>query len=190
MIPQHCLDVLSQFTPGKINTSQPDISSQLSPPSPLSPPPAPPPSASTATTFKRLRNNTRVDAPPTSVLGSTNLDTAAEAEEDELDFSRELAKGMENLMRELSAESSTASADNDGSSAESARALKAVWEQMLVEGMDVDPGVGQPSGDSGFQDKIKQAVNKLKESESSLQVNHNFYLNCFYLHLHKILELG
>ena len=73
-------------------------------------------------------------------------------------------------MRELSAEGST-TADNDGSSAESARALKAVWEQMLVEGMDGDPRVGQPSGDSGFQDKIKQAVNKLKESESSLQVH-------------------
>ena len=64
------------------------------------------------------------------------------------------------------------SADNkDDSSPENARALKAVWEQMLVEGMDGDPGVGQPSGDSGFQDKIKQAVNKLKESESNLQVN-------------------
>lgn len=73
---------------------------------------------------------------------------------------------MENLMRELSAEGSR-STDSD---AESARALKAVWEQMLVEGMDGDPGVGQSPGDSGFQDKIKQAVNKLKESESSLQV--------------------
>jgi peroxin-19 len=111
-----------------------------------------------------------VDAIPTSVLSATKLDTAAEAAEDELDFSRELAKGMENLMRELSAESSKPT-DNDGSSAESARALQVVWEQMLVEGMNGDPGVGQSSGDSGFQDKIKQAVNKLKESESNLQVN-------------------
>lgn len=75
-------------------------------------------------------------------------------------------------MRELSAEDSTRSTDNDGSSEESARALKAAWEQMLVEGMDGDPGVGQ---DSGFQDKIKQAMNKLKESESSLQVNYSFF---------------
>ena len=74
-------------------------------------------------------------------------------------------------MRELSAEGSTKPTDDDGSSAESVRALQAVWEQMLVEGMDGDPKVGQSLGDSGFQDKIKQAVNKLKESESSLQVN-------------------
>ena len=174
MIPQHHLDVLSQFTPGQklTNTSQPGASSQISLSSPLSPlPPPPPPTASTETTFRRPRNNTRVDAIPTSVLGSTKLDTAAEAAEDELDFSRELAKGMENLMRELSAEGSTKPTDNDGSSAESVRALQAVWEQMLVEGMDGDPKVGQSLGDSGFQDKIKQAVNKLKESESSLQVN-------------------
>lgn len=71
------------------------------------------------------------------------------------DFSRELSEGMESLLRELSAESST----------------KSAWEKMLVEGMDGAPGVGQSSGDSGFQDKIKQAVNKLKESESNLQVN-------------------
>jgi len=168
-------DVLSQFTPGQrlTNTSQPDTSSQISPLSPSSPPPPPPPTASSATTYRRLRNNTRVDAPPTSFLGSSNLDTAPEASEEELDFSRELAKGMENLMRELSAEGSTrATTDNDGSSAENVRALKAVWEEMLIEGMDGDPGVGhQSSGDSGFQDKIKQAVNKLKESESSLQAD-------------------
>lgn len=76
-------------------------------------------------------------------------------------------------MRELSAEGSTRSADDneDESSAEGVRTLKAVWEQMLVEGMDGNSGGGQSLGDSGFQDKIKQAVNKLKESESSLQVS-------------------
>ena len=74
-------------------------------------------------------------------------------------------------MRELSAEGSTATADNDETSPENVRALKAVWEEMLIKGMDGDPGVEQSSGDSGFQDKIKQAVNKLKESESNLQVD-------------------
>ena len=188
MIPQHRLDVLSQFTPGQkiTNASQPDTSSQISLSSPTYPPPPPPPTASTASTFRRPRNNTRVDALPTSISGSTNLDPAAEAEE--LDFSRELAKGMENLMRELSVEGSITSTDKDGSPAESVRALKAVWEQMLVEGMDGDPGVGQPSGDSGFQDKIKQAVNKLKESESSLQVNYNF--SQFLLLLTNYLKIG
>ena len=77
-------------------------------------------------------------------------------------------------MRELSAKEE-GSTDNDGSSddpsAESARALKAAWEEMLIEGMN---GVGQnETTGGGFQDKIKQAVNKLKESESNLQV-YNF----------------
>ena len=79
-------------------------------------------------------------------------------------------------MRELSAEGSTATADNDETSPENVRALKAVWEEMLIKGMDGDPGVEQSSGDSGFQDKIKQAVNKLKESESNLQVNSFLHL--------------
>lgn len=123
-------DVLSQFTPGQ----KADTSSTSSPP-----PPPPPPTATTATTFRRPRTNTRVDAPLTSIPNSTNLDTTDEGEE-ELDFGRELAKGMENLMRELSA----------------------------IEGMN---GAGQnETTGSGFQDKIKQAVNKLKESESNLQV--------------------
>jgi len=91
-------------------------------------------------------------------------------------------------MRELSteAENPTTSTDDGGPSAESAQALKSVWEQMLIEGMDGHPGAGQISasetstggggggGGGGFQDKIKQAVNKLKESESNLQVNYNF----------------
>jgi len=165
-------DVLSQFTPGQ----KADTSSTSSP-APLPLPPPPPPTASTAATFRRPRTNTRVDAPQTSIpSSSTNLDTAHEAEEEELDFARELAKGMENLMRELSVEGS---ADNDGSSDDpsaesSARALKAAWEQMLVEGMngegqnDINTGGG---GGGGFQDKIKQAVNKLKESESNLQAD-------------------
>jgi peroxin-19 len=125
-----------------------------------------------------------VDALPTFIPDPTKLDPTDEAEEEQLDFARELAKGMENLMRELSAEDSTGSPfkDNDGSpSAESAQALKAVWEQMLVEGMDGDAGVETSTG-GGFQDTIKQALNKLKESESSFQVNYNLFSNSF-LHL-------
>ena len=144
-----------------------------------------------------------MDALSTSIPGSTNLGTTDESE----DFARELAKGMENLMRELTAEAEgstgSTSTDNGGSSdpsAESARALKAVWEQMLVEGMDGNPGLGRNetnTSGSGFQDKIKQAVNKLKESESSLQVNYIFlqlfpsltsYLNRLILMQHRMLN--
>ena len=137
------------------NITHPDVLSQFTPgqkitPSSLSSPPPPPP-------------------PP-------RLDT----HEEELDFARELAKGMEDLMRELSADAEgKTSTDNGGSS--DARALKSTWEQMLVEGMGNNPGIGRFSGNEastgggGFQDKIKQAVNKLKESESNLQVNFNLF---------------
>jgi len=105
-----------------------------------------------------------------------SLPTDPDDDFDELDdvlpqFTPELTKGMEDLMRELSVKDG--STENDGSSddpsAESARALKAVWEEMLIEGMN---GVGQnETTGGGFQDTIKQAVNKLKESESDLQAD-------------------
>ncbi|PPQ79460.1 hypothetical protein CVT25_002622 [Psilocybe cyanescens] len=173
-------DVLSQFNP---NTSQ----------SPLTPPP----SANPATTHGRPRNNTRVDALPPSIPGSgSNLDPASEADEDALssDFAKELARGMESLMREITGEVAKVDEDAAGSDAtedERARAFKAAWEAMLVEGMDgnigdtaslggepfvkqessssskaTDAGAVPPGG--GFQDKIKQAMDKLKESETKL----------------------
>jgi peroxin-19 len=123
-------------------------------------------------------------------LGSTNLDPTDEAEE-ELDFAQELAKEMENLMHELSTEAEGCSTKTDDGepldpSAENARAL---WEKMLVEGMDGNPGTSQSSGNGdGFQDRIKQAVNKLKESESNLQVQSSFLFLCFQSSLTKILQ--
>jgi len=107
-----------------------DVLSQFTSPSPSLSSPPPPPSASTATTFGRPRHNTAVPIP-----GFTKLDTTHEEEESA--FARELAKEMENLMRELSA----------------------------------DPGPEGSTKTTGFQDKIKQAVNKLQESESNLQTD-------------------
>lgn len=63
-----------------------------------------------------------------------------------------------------------------------ARAFKAAWEAMLVEGMngkdgedplislgevlgDKNPGASSAAG-AGFQDKIKQAMEKMKEAET------------------------
>ncbi|KDR85803.1 hypothetical protein GALMADRAFT_234894 [Galerina marginata CBS 339.88] len=166
-------DVLSEFGPGASSKS---------------PPPAPPPTAATTTTFGRPRNNTRVDAPPPSIPGSgSNLDPADEADEDALssEFAKELARGMESLMREIAGEAPAAEGTpgSDPTEEEQARTLKAAWEAMLVEGMDGNlgeggsGGLGEPfmkegeaSKDGGaFQDKIKQAMHKLKESESKLQ---------------------
>lgn len=182
-------DVLDQFTPAsKVNPPQ----------SPLTSPPPPPPTATTTTTFQRPRTNTRVDALPISVPGSgakPNLDATTELDEDELsaEFSRELAKGMESLMREIGAgEGLGPEGANDE---ETQRAFKAAWEKMLVEGMDgmggndlagleefmgqdqgISRNIGGPSAPgtsaeaNDFQNKIKQAMDKLKESESNLQV--------------------
>ncbi|KAF8154421.1 Pex19 protein family-domain-containing protein [Crassisporium funariophilum] len=179
-------DVLSQFGPG-----------QKAPPQSLSPiasPPPPPPTATTATTFGRPRTNTRVDAPPASIPGSgTHLDPTSEADEDALssDFAKELARGMESLMREIAGdptEGAGEKAETETTEEERARAFKAAWEAMLVEGMDGNVAGGDLNGlgeiygkdneakgkeksAGGFQDKIKQAMDKLKESETNLQAD-------------------
>ncbi|KAF4609546.1 hypothetical protein D9613_012315 [Agrocybe pediades] len=163
-------------------------------------PSPPPPTATTQQTFGRPRNNTRVDAPPTSIPGSgSKLDSTTEADEDLLssEFAKELAAGMENLMREITGErlGEDASGSAEGSSStmseeERTRALKAAWEAMLVEGMDGNiggaggleglgggntsansDGKAKEQGGTAFQDKIKQAMEKLKESESKFQAS-------------------
>ncbi|KAF9460423.1 Pex19 protein family-domain-containing protein [Collybia nuda] len=181
-------DVLEQFTPAS-KTGPP-------PHSPLTSPPPPPPTATTTTTFQRPRTNTRVDAPPISMPGSgvkTGLDATAEIDEEELsaEFSRELAKGMESLMREIGGGDAVGTEGQTDEEAQ--RAFKAAWEAMLVEGMDGMKGsdlagleefMGQDQGKiaggtsappvasdstNDFQNKIKQAMEKLKASESNLQ---------------------
>ncbi|KAF5372385.1 hypothetical protein D9615_009296 [Tricholomella constricta] len=198
-------DVLDQFAPANKGVNPPQSPGGL-----VSPPP-PPPSATAATTFGRPRTNTRVDAPPKSVPGGlglgTGLDSTTEADEDELsaEFSRELAKGMESLMREISGGSLPG--ENKGEAGEggavedeeAARAFKAAWEAMLVEGMDGmagndvagleeflgngakdaakgKDGAGTAQSGSGapqneFQSKIKKAMDKLRESESKIQAD-------------------
>ncbi|KAF8900708.1 Pex19 protein family-domain-containing protein [Gymnopilus junonius] len=165
--------------------------------------------AAAAGSSGRPRTNTRVDAPPASIPGPTKknpkLDSTAEEDEGEEgvlssdDFAKELAREMENLVREIAgdAPASVSGGTQGGEGAgdgdeekERARAFKAAWEAMLVEGMNANMGLGedgrpvelqQPSsssapnrtaaagGDTSFQDRIKQATNKLKESESKFQ---------------------
>ena len=87
-------------------------------------------------------------------------------------------------MREIAGEAAGSSSDKDVTEEERNRAFKAAWEAMLVDGMDGNlgdgglEGIGEAPGKSerkeggpgGFQDKIKQAMDKLKESESKAQV--------------------
>jgi len=112
------------------------------------------------------------------------------------DFAQELAKGMAELMRNIAAES-TPGGDDEPSSThadldkerEQESVLRKAWEDMLVEGMNgaVGPeelatgasssskGKGKGSSDinaeleDNFQESIRKAMEKLKESDSNLQ---------------------
>ncbi|KAG7441538.1 Pex19-domain-containing protein [Guyanagaster necrorhizus] len=166
-------DVLSQFNIPR-----------TSPPS-ISPPPPPPPTATT-TFSERPHTNTLVDLPPKSILGSAKTELGSMAEdldEDELttEFTRELVKGMEDLMRELQVEAGHSDSQGD-TEEDRIGLLKAAWEAMLVEGMNGEGGedvqqmmgpdykpkdAGRSGGD--FQSKVKQTMDKLKQSESDLK---------------------
>jgi len=106
------------------------------------------------------------------------------------DFARELAKGMESLMREMGGEDLADSAKTEEGrkkteeEKEKERLFKAAWEAMLIEGMNGQDGtedlighdeVGKETDRTGgkddFQKTIRQAMEKLKESESTLQAD-------------------
>ncbi|KAJ7594482.1 Pex19 protein family-domain-containing protein [Mycena floridula] len=138
----------------------------------LSSPPPPPPTATTTTSFGRPRTNTRVDQPPKSVPGS-GLDTTVEDNGEELnaEFAKELAKGMENLMKELVRESKDEPGATDDDEAK--RALKA-WETMLIASMNemgpLDQAAPQEASDpNDFQGKIQDTLKRLRENESNLK---------------------
>lgn len=194
-------DVLSQFAPASkaafANTGQPQPQGGSS-----TSPPAPPPTA-TASTFHRPRTNTRVDAPPVSIPGSgigAGLHPTSEQDEDALsdEFAKQLAKGMESLIRELAGGPLPGEAADDEKE-DSERQFKAAWEAMLIDGLGgEDAGLGEAMSESGvgakgksndqtralgtqgdssgsgensdFQGKIRQTMGKLRESESTLQV--------------------
>lgn len=151
---------------------------------------APPPTSTFPPTAiaGRPRHNTQVDVVPKSPPDSFRSKTEpfSEMDGDGLSdsFARELATGMERLMRELvdqpgNKESAEGSSEGGKEmTEEEKKAFKAAWEAILVEGL------GDPSslpgerlnkdrtneGTGTFQDKIKQTINKLKENESIYQV--------------------
>ncbi|KAJ3810401.1 Pex19 protein family-domain-containing protein [Lentinula aff. lateritia] len=169
-------------------------SSTAVPISPLTSPPPPPPTATFAKA--RPRTNTRVDSAPISIpgtgalqkeVGITEQDEAALSDA----FTKELVKNMQDLMREL-ADEKTPKSENENEETEEGEAerlMKAAWEAMLIEGMN---GMAEPpplpstskstaastsasgggaafGAGSDFQSKIKQTMEKLKESEVNLQ---------------------
>ncbi|KAG7095021.1 hypothetical protein E1B28_005815 [Marasmius oreades] len=155
-----------------------------------SPPTAPLPHLPQKTTLGRKRTNTRVDQPPVSIPGepttSTNQGQVADGDGDVL--SDEFAKELEKLMKELVVahgdEKGEASGSGDGKEDQEAqKVFKAAWEAMLIEemngmasggsgeeGVDVDEDKDKGKGVTGdFQSRIKQTMNKLKESEDNLK---------------------
>ncbi|KAH7875070.1 uncharacterized protein C8R40DRAFT_213251 [Lentinula edodes] len=105
-------------------------------------------------------------------------------------FTKELVKNMQDLMRELADEKTPKSNENEETEeGEAERLMKAAWEAMLIEGMNgmTEPpplpstskstaastsasgGAAASGAGSDFQSKIKQTMEKLKESEVNLQ---------------------
>ncbi|KAJ3864466.1 Pex19 protein, partial [Lentinula novae-zelandiae] len=155
----------------------------------------PPPTATFAKA--RPRTNTRVDSAPISIPGTGALQKEVGITEPALSdaFTKELVKNMQDLMRELADEKTPKSdkgnenKNEETEEGEAERLMKAAWEAMLIEGMNgmTEPpplpstsksttastsasGGGAASGaGSDFQSKIKQTMEKLKESEVNLQ---------------------
>lgn len=112
------------------------------------------------------------------------MDLFSETDEDELStaFAKELANGMESLMRDLVDQPDqdrelTGGAAEGKEMTEEERKFKAAWEAMIIEGLggptSSEEGLdkGKASGETGtFQSKIKQTIDKLKENESKFQV--------------------
>ncbi|KAF5392177.1 hypothetical protein D9757_001358 [Collybiopsis confluens] len=183
-------DVLTEFA----STTNRQTSS-AAPLSPLVSPPPPPPTVTTTTSFSRPRTNTRVGSAPISVPGTGVLSSSGVAENEDAEveaalsdeFTKELVKNMQELMKELAAsaqpsgdviEQDPEQSEDIDKEKETERLMKAAWEAMLIEGMN---GMSEPaipleatsSAGQGkttdFQSKIKQTMDKLKESEVNLQ---------------------
>ncbi|KAF8876576.1 Pex19 protein family-domain-containing protein [Infundibulicybe gibba] len=128
------------------------------------------------------------------------LDTTGEVDEDALSaaFAKELEGLMREIGGGTLPGEQQSGAASGSADPEAERALKAAWEAMLVEGMGGNDGGEGPSLDqllkggpesesgttqahkagedasgqkSGFQNQIRQAMDKLKESETNLKAD-------------------
>jgi peroxin-19 len=150
-------DVLDQFTPSKVPASS---SSQ--------------PSTSTSTSSPAVNVPTSSQASKQKP-SSSNADFGA-------DFAKSLAEEMESLWRGIAQEEVNGGLNDEDETSEQReereRTLAAAWEAMLIEGMDgsTDPSLTQgapiasKTGEKDdFKSRIRNTMNKLKESESGLK---------------------
>ena len=165
--------MLEQFTPVQSQSQgpkSPPPSASSVPASSSSPAPAAPASSTSAGKAKG----------PATTLDDLDMSD---------DFARELAEGMASLMREIAGESSSAAPDAkaDGKKADVPstdeeptrdEAFRKAWEAMMIEGMEGKPETGKgPSAggvEDGFQDSIKRAMERMRESEQGLHVRSHF----------------
>ena len=139
------------------------------------PPPPPPPSKEASIAF----SPTQTKQPDLSKLTQPTKDEDTMPE----DLAKELAEGMEKLMRELAGSSSSPAPED----AEEARKRAEAWEKLLVDGMDgagpsSDPNTRRKVGteksgspEDAFQASILQAMEKLKNSDTALHVRRHLF---------------
>ncbi|KAG6872548.1 hypothetical protein C0995_008892 [Termitomyces sp. Mi166 len=131
--------------------------------------------------FNQTRPSTTKSAPASTIpeppRASISADAIPESDLMSDGFAKELADGMANLMREIAGSGSEPSSGEKGKDGEGdeelneeqRRALKAAWEAMLIEGLG-EPGDEDKTKDGGsFQETIKKAMDKLKESEDNVR---------------------
>jgi peroxin-19 len=120
-----------------------------------------------------------------SAINLTTLPPLSDGDAFNADFAEEFARQMEATLRELGgddvATSSTASA---GSSADVAKeqeeVFKKAWEKLLVDGLDgtgmdekhdtASVAGGMAGKEDPFQKNIREAMERLKESDANIQV--------------------
>lgn len=155
----------------------PDVLQQFSAPPPK--PAAKPAPASTSPSQTPLAKDVQPSAPKAvDPFGLGGLDA---------DFAAELTRGMESLFKDIAGGAgldgipALSEAEDGTTDEERAKAFKAAWEAMLVEGMDgamsaedvgsdkgkaaegAAPGAGAPT--DSFQENIRKAMERMKESD-------------------------
>lgn len=169
---------LRRHVHAQIYSHDPDVLEQFSAPPKPTAKPAPAP-ASTSSSQTPLAK----DAPPSAPkavdpFGLGGLDA---------DFAAELTRGMESLFKDIAGGAGLdgipdlSEAEDGTTDEERAKAFKAAWEAMLVEGMDgamsaedvgsdkgkaaegAVPGAGVPT--DSFQENIRKAMERMKESD-------------------------
>lgn len=93
------------------------------------------------------------------------------------DFTTELARGMESLMRELDTSTTANEGEEKDGEREKNERFRVAWEAMLIEGMGASTSQPKPANtdqattnpSTEFQSRIRNTMDKLKSSESNLE---------------------